>query len=76
MTRDEIIKLAREASNYADQHANDVYEWAETRDIEFATLVAAAEREACANINFRALIGLSGQQCYEVSEAIRARSQP
>ena len=39
-----------------------------------AKMAAEREREACANINFRFRVGLSGDQCYEVSESIRARS--
>jgi len=48
MNRDDIIRMAREAEDYADT----VYEkgeyhpgWLEVRDAHFAALVAAAERE-------------------------------
>jgi hypothetical protein len=59
MTREDIIRMAREAENYADT----IYEkgeyhpgksrveiWLEVRDQRFAALVAEAEREACAKI--------------------------
>ena len=55
MTREDIIRMAREAEDYADT----IYEkgeyhpgksrveiWLEVRDQRFAALVAAAEREA------------------------------
>ena len=73
MTRDEIRKIAEMAGWAPTQleMASDA-EWARLE--RFAALVAEAEREACANINFKSRVGLSGDQCYEVSEAIRARS--
>lgn len=40
----------------------------------YARAAVLAEREAAANIDFRKLVGLSGDQCYEVSQAIRART--
>lgn len=45
MTQDEIVKLAREADREWDCD-RDMVEWLEC----FAALVAAAEREACAQI--------------------------
>jgi hypothetical protein len=53
MTRDEITRMAREAYDYADKNAAPdapPHEWQELRDACFATLVAAAEREACAKV--------------------------
>ena len=53
MTRDDIIRMAQEADDYADRllgkgefhpDKHDV------RDDHFAALVAAAEREACAKL--------------------------
>ena len=50
MNREDIIRWAREAEDYADT----IYEkgeyhpgWLEVRDQRFAALVAAAERESC-----------------------------
>ena len=75
MTRDDIIRMAREADMDID---NDASEWgsiitAEPADLErFAALVAAAEREACAKVcdkfNF-------GQAPKMIQDAIRARGQ-
>ena len=51
MTRDEIIKLAREADPYGE--LGKLYEMAELTPStleRFAALVAAAEREECAKI--------------------------
>ena len=85
MTRDEIVKLASEASSYANEHANSEYDWSETRDMRFAALVAAAKRESCANlcrdikpenhgVSFRDLPGwILGT--LSASEAIRAMDQ-
>jgi hypothetical protein len=46
MNRDDIIRMAREATRYACHQTNDSYEWQEIRDERFANLVAAAERDA------------------------------
>ena len=85
MTRDEIIKLAREAGFVQGdgRHANGLFnphtadECSLTAELErFAALVAAAEREACAKV----CEGLTGRS-YEFdmgrlhsAAAIRARS--
>ena len=49
MTRDDIIRMAREADDFADsytpQYVTLPNEWQEIRDKRFASLVAAAERE-------------------------------
>ena len=45
MTRDDIIRMAREADREWDCD-RDMFEWLEW----FAALVAAAEREACARV--------------------------
>jgi hypothetical protein len=50
MTRDDIIRMAYEADCLDDQHYGTV--WANKLE-RFAALVAAAEREACADcLNF------------------------
>lgn len=53
MTREDIIRWAREVEDYADT----IYEkgeyhpgWLEVRDQRFAALVAAAQREECAQV--------------------------
>jgi hypothetical protein len=49
MNREDIIRMARESDQYADDHApawtQIPHEWQELRDHRFAALVAAAERE-------------------------------
>ena len=77
MTRDEVIKLAREAGLGAAL-AHDSGEprvWIEGADWHdelerFAALVAAAEREACASICFQEGPSIDGQL---IAEAIRAK---
>lgn len=65
MTRDDIIRMYKKANGWCPT------EWDETvKDLErFAELVAAAEREACAQIAFNAKTYL------EAAAAIRARGQ-
>ena len=71
MTRDEIIKLAREAGLLPNP---EVY----AEDLErFAALVAAAEREACAKVCEARYMGDNNREDMEArrcSAAIRARS--
>ncbi len=47
MTRDDIMRMARETDCLDDQHYGSV--WADKLE-RFAKLVAAAEREACAEL--------------------------
>ena len=63
MTEDEIIHLAVEAKLWL--HSDRDYEKVE----KFANLIAAAEREACAQIAF------SANTYLEAAAAIRARGQ-
>ena len=68
MTRDDIIRMAREAGFDPHDMSDDFT--CNLMDIErFAELVAAAEREACAVIAFNAKTYL------EAAAAIRARGQ-
>ena len=77
VSREDIIKLAREADSYAGKHGPSAWrhpdEFAAFRDERFATLVAAAakaeEREACAKVCEEE--GLLWGQRY--AAAIRAR---
>ena len=64
MTRDDIIRIAKEASV-----PMPIDEWI----ADFANLVAAAEREACVNAVSHALYGQNG--CGKAIDAIRARGQ-
>ena len=64
MTKDDLIRLAREAGwDYANDSSGFDPLW------KFGELVAAAEREACAVIAFNA------KTYIEAAEAIRARGQ-
>ena len=50
MTREDIIRMAREAEDYVDTiYAKGEYHpgWLEVFNVRFAALVAEAEREAC-----------------------------
>jgi hypothetical protein len=74
VTREDIIRWAREVEDYADT----IYEkgeyhpgWVEVRDQRFAALVAAAEREACAKIVYGLCV--SDNNAQEIVNAIRAR---
>ena len=76
MTNEDVIRMAREALKeddgedyYAYTH-QIIHWWGEEDEIvKFAALVAAAEREACAQIAFDANTYL------EAAAAIRARGQ-
>ena len=82
MTRDDIIRMAREAgwTDYSLKHP------VETQRLErFAALVAAAEREACAKVchDYATRHGLKGDDnekaqawmMLQCAEAIRARGE-
>lgn len=69
MTRDKIIRMAREAQR---ENFDDGGHWfsMEAKDLErFAALVAAAEREACAKVAENGMLGLT------IAKAIRARGE-
>jgi hypothetical protein len=70
VNRDDIIRMAHEADCLDTQHYGSV--WAD-RLLRFAILVAAAEREACADIcDQHATCEGTAQLC---AAAIRARGQ-
>ena len=78
MTKDEIIKLARQAEGtpYVNRHYPGVtsFGFNETTLLAFANLVAAAEREACAELCDGLDDGLvDGLAGWQHAEAIRAR---
>lgn len=78
MTRNDIIRMAREANRYASNQTGDSYEWQEIRDERFAALVAAQEREECAKLCDAMAARCNDIRCaaLEVSaENIRSRSQ-
>ena len=56
MTRDDILRMAREADlTLQDDYEGEVSRWREDKDLtpyleRFAALVAAAEREHCAKV--------------------------
>ena len=75
MTRDDIIRMAREASGH-DFMGPRTIEFAE----RFAALVAAAEREACANVcytlgNDASIDDHAYEAFREAEETIRARGE-
>ena len=84
MTRDEIIKLAREAgfvhsnphSEVIVRHSNGSWQSIEERLDQFAKLVAAAEREQCALTAWEVVqYEVHADLADQVAQAIRARSQ-
>jgi hypothetical protein len=73
MTRDDIIKLAREAGSGLTETDLDNAPWVESFLERFAALVATAEREACAVVGGAA--AMAGADYQGVAAAIRARGQ-
>ena len=75
MTRDDIIRMAREAGAFFDGDCS-VYDMPEHCFEKFAALVAAAEREACAKLCDE-LRDEDGFEPYgtECAAAIRARGE-
>ena len=75
MTRDDIIRMAQECQLIGMRpHLDGIYEEALQR---FAALVAAAEREACANLAEwqERYLPKPGKGVIKVSAAIRARNE-
>jgi hypothetical protein len=72
MTRDDILKMAREA---AHPYENAIFAslWGEYWAIKFASFVAAAEREECALAVEQA--GIDGYGTLAAAAMIRARGQ-
>ena len=69
MTRDDIIRLARESNLMSVKFSTALEEMWVGQLERFANLVAAEEREACAVIAFNA------KTYIKAAEAIRARGQ-
>ena len=78
MTREDIIRMAREAGCKpfrSPEHWDDVQVFATPDVLErFAALVAAAEREACAKA-VEDYCGAWDDEGYALAAAIRARSK-
>lgn len=77
MNRDEIIRMAREAG-----FGNEYWSENDERFVRFASLVAAAEREACAKICDELADDAAKEQdfhaifaCESCASAIRERGQ-
>ena len=83
MTQDEIIDIADKADEEADKVLNMKGEyhpnWHQVRDEIFAKLVAAKEREACADMVFRYISqtdNMEARGCLaSVAHDIRARGK-
>ena len=82
MTKDDIIRMARESGMDVDNEASDWGEIiiAEPADLKrFAALVAAAaverEREACARVCLDMQNGWASDDHLQCADAIRARGQ-
>ena len=79
MTRDDIIRMAREAhrrlvtEDYPG-HTGQLDPWTMTLLARFAALVAAAEREACAKV-VENYTGAWDDEGYALAQAIRARAE-
>ena len=77
MTRDDIIKMARQMGGFYDRHPaciNDHFVFPTEESLErFANLVAAAEREACAKVCEQA--GVEGYGTLAAAAMIRGRGE-
>jgi hypothetical protein len=88
MTQDEIIEMAREAGfedfvRWSERYPHEVQRWVERMEA-FAKLVAAKEREACAEIaekqRYAMFISLTSHPAQNgtavgIANAIRARGE-
>ena len=79
MSRDEIIAMAREAGFVVHEPAPATI-WGgpecSAELVRFAALVAAREREECAQLAMEFRRGAGDPVCGEVAASIRARSKP
>lgn len=73
MTRDEIIAMAKEAVSVSATFWPDDFTGLMSVFERFAALVAAAEREACAQVAMEFRRGAGNPVCGEVAAAIRQR---
>lgn len=83
MTKNDIIRMAKDADCYASRQTDDRFDWQIIRDERFAELVLAAEREACAkvadgelmNTNMLTSYPPKSSAAWNIAAAIRARGQ-
>ena len=74
MTHEEIIAMAREASSMARLPWNGEWIFRSKKELmAFVALVAAKEREACAQLAGDSYYGNPGELNHEIAAAIRAR---
>jgi hypothetical protein len=71
MTRDDIMRMARETDCLDDQHYGSV--WADKLE-RFANLIAALEREECAKVVEQA--GIDGYGTLAAALLVRERGAP
>jgi hypothetical protein len=71
MTRDDIMRMARETDCLDDQHYGSV--WADKLE-RFANLIAASEREECAKVVEQA--GIDGYGTLAAALLVRERGAP
>lgn len=77
MTRDDIIRMAREAE-CEETWGADAFRFTEAELERFAALVAAAERDACAKVCEQidtAAFGSNRPEANDCAAAIRARGE-
>ena len=73
MTKDDIIRMAREAGFVEYELDDGTTNAFDVRYAHFAALVAAAEREACAKVVQDHPFWLGNKAKQEITAAIRAR---
>ena len=76
MTKDEIIRMSREAKQYAEYVTPQGMEWFGIYNERFASLIAKQEREQCAHVCDIAslqMTTLAGWGANECAKAIRSR---
>jgi hypothetical protein len=79
MTRDDIIRMAQKVGIVSPEETGEVWCAGEWQLLEFAKLVAAAEREACAKVceGINSAEDYYGERVELICvEAIRARGAP
>lgn len=72
MKDDQIVILGKNADAYANNQTSDSFDWKLIRDARFAQLVAAAEREACANFLQEQCKGVLSMQANVVRDCVDA----
>lgn len=77
MKDDQIVILGKNADAYANNQTSDSFDWKLIRDARFAQLVAAAEREACANFlqeQCRGVLSMQANVVRDCVDALRRRA--